>query len=115
MTVQECYEALHGNYADAKSRLMSDKLITKFALKFPGDPSMDTLRAAVANGNREEAFRAAHTLKGVAANLAFTELSQSASVLTEQLRSLQNDPDPALVDDLEQKYALVIATLKQLE
>lgn len=84
-------------------------------MKFPADPTMDALRASVASGNRDEAFRAAHTLKGVTANLAFTELFQSASILTEQLRSLQNDPDPALVDDVEQKYALVIDTLREFE
>lgn len=114
MTVEECYAALHGNYAEAKGRLMSDRLITKFALKFIDDPTMGQLREAVASGTREEAFRAAHTLKGVAANLAFTELATSASVLTEQLRSLQNDPDTALVADVEQKYALVISILKEL-
>lgn len=113
MTIEECYKTLHGSYTEAKSRLMSDKLITKFILKFPADPTMETLRSAVASGNREEAFRAAHTLKGVAANLAFTELFQSASFLTEQLRSLNSDPDSALVDAVEQQYALVITTLKE--
>lgn len=115
MTLQDCYETLHGSYSDAKSRLMSDKLITKFILKFLADPSMETLRAAVAKDNKEEAFRAAHTLKGVAANLAFTELSASASALTEQLRPCTEEPDAKLVKAVEQSYDLVVSTLKQFE
>ena len=37
-------------------------------------------------GKREEAFRAAHTLKGVCANLCFDRLLASAGQLTELLR-----------------------------
>lgn len=115
MTISECYERLHGDYEDAKQRLMNDRLIDKFILKFPQDNSMTILREAVQAGNIEESFRGAHTLKGVSANLAFTELREAASVLTEQLRPLNSVADPTLFKKVEDCYANVIAVLKQYE
>ena len=39
MTLQECYTALGGNYDDAISRLRSERLVTKFVVKFLDDDS----------------------------------------------------------------------------
>lgn len=115
MTLEECYTRLKGDYAEAKNRLMNDKLIERFILKFPSDPSMDALKEMIAAGDNPAAFRAVHTLKGVAANLAFTQLFRDASNLTEQLRDLKHDPDPTLYEILQKTYALVISTLKEYE
>ena len=86
MTLKECYARMNGNYEDAKLRLMMDSMVERFMFKFLEDDTMANLRSAVAEGNIPDSFRAAHTLKGVAANLAFTELQAKASALTEQLR-----------------------------
>lgn len=86
MTIQECYAALEGNYEEALSRLMNDRLVSKFVLKFVDDGSYQTLEQALASDNTEEAFRAAHTIKGMCLNLAFTKLATSSSNLTEALR-----------------------------
>lgn len=86
MTIEQCYEALGGNYADVLGRLPSPQLVSRFVGKFPADPSFAELCAKMADGNRPEAFRAAHTLKGVCANLGFTRLMCSVSALTEALR-----------------------------
>lgn len=115
MTIEECYNNLHGDYTEAKNRLMNDKLIDRFILKFPNDPSMGTLQEMVEAGDNVAAFRAVHTLKGVAANLAFTQLFQDASNLTEQLRDLQHEADPELYAVLKKTYDLVIRTLKEYE
>lgn len=113
MTLQECYAKLHGDYPEAKNRLMNDRLIDRFILKFPGDPSMSALQEMVEAGDNAAAFRAVHTLKGVAANLAFTQLFHDASNLTEQLRDLQHDPDMELYATLQKTYKLVIDVLKE--
>lgn len=113
MTLEECYAKLNGDYSEAKNRLMNDRLIDRFILKFPDDPSMGALRDMVEAGDNVAAFRAVHTLKGVAANLAFTQLFHDASNLTEQLRSLQNAPDPELYRILQQTYDRVIDVLKE--
>ena len=115
MTVKECYEMLGGNYEEAKSRLMSDKLITKFIIKFLADPTMEQLRDAVKNNDHESSFRAAHTMKGVAANMAFSELQKNASELTEQLRGNEEPADPSLVENVEHSYEKVVNTIKKFQ
>lgn len=115
MTVKECYEAMNGNYEDAKSRLMTDKLIEKFMLKFPKDETMQQLNAALQAADYETAFRCAHTLKGVAANLGFTGLQSSSSALTELLRVSKSEPDAAMVQTVREDYALVLKTLEMYQ
>jgi len=115
MTIQECYSQFHGNYEEARDRLMNDRLIEKFMMKFPMDTTMQELREALVSEDYELAFRCAHTMKGVAANLAFTALQLSASELTEQLRNEKNAPDLVLVQKVEEDYQLVIDTLRNYE
>ena len=64
MTIQECYEAIGGNYEDVLRRLPSEALIRKFTLKFLEDQSYPLLKQSLGDNNYEEAFRGAHTLKG---------------------------------------------------
>ncbi len=112
MNVQELFTQLHGSYTDAKSRLMSDRLIEKFVVKFLDDPTYQQLLDSITSGDKEQAFRAVHTLKGVAANLGFTELQQNASALTEQIRDKTSDPDESLVEAVKNSYELVVNTIK---
>lgn len=86
MTIEQCYEQLHGDYAQVIQRLPSPALVERFIGKFLDDGSFSELTSAMAAGQTEAAFRAAHTLKGVSANLGFEQLRQSASALTEFLR-----------------------------
>ena len=74
MTIQECYEAIGGNYEDVLRRLRSEALIRKFTLKFLEDQSYPLLKQALGDNNYEETFRGAHTLKGVCQNLSFDRL-----------------------------------------
>lgn len=112
MNLEELYAQLHGNYTEAKSRLMNDRLVEKFVVKFLSDSTYQQILDGIAAGDRESTFRAVHTLKGVAANLGFTELQQNASNLTEQLRDRQSDPDPVLLDKVKESYQLVVDTIK---
>ena len=86
MTLKECYAALGGSYDEVMGRLRSERLVQKFVLKFLHDGSYQLLKDSLAAGDRDEAFRAAHTIKGVCANLAFNELLESSEALTEALR-----------------------------
>ena len=89
MTLKECYEILGGGYEDVLSRFMSERLVQKFVIKFLDDKSFDTLKSSLEIGNYEEAFRAAHTIKGICKNLGFEKLLHSSSSLTEALRNKQ--------------------------
>lgn len=111
MTLQEFYSQINGNYDDALKRLMNDRLIDKFIKKFPNDQTMQELKSAVENNDIETSFRAAHTLKGVAANLSFSALQAAASNLTEQLRSRTEQADKDLYEEVKKEYAIVIDTL----
>lgn len=86
MKLKECYDTIGGNYEDVRQRIPSDKIITKFVIKFLSDPSYRNLSASLERENYEEAFRAAHSLKGVSQNLGFQRLGSSSSALTEVLR-----------------------------
>ena len=113
MNLEKLYKEIHGDYAEAKARLMSDRLVEKFVLKFLTDPSMQQLRDAIASGDHDVAFRAVHTLKGVAANLSFTELWNAASALTEQLRHSDGTADETLLENLENAYRLVTDSIQK--
>ena len=65
MTMRECYEAIGGNYEDVLGRLRSEALIRKFTLKFLEDQSYPQLKQALNDKNYEDAFRSAHTERGV--------------------------------------------------
>lgn len=116
MTVEKCYEAMKGDYRDVLSRLVTDERVKKFLLRVPQDPSFSQLCTAMDNKNMEEAFRAAHTLKGICKNLALTALAYSSSNLTEALRgrdSYGDDLDP-LLKKVKKDYALTIACIQML-
>ena len=86
MTMQECYKAIVGNYEAVLGRLHSEALIQGFTLKFLEDQSYLQLKQALENKNYEDAFRSAHTLKGVCQNLSFDRLYEVSNELTELLR-----------------------------
>ena len=115
MTMEQCYHALGGNYAEVCTRLPSARLVEKFVCKFLEDPTFDTLCQQLQAGNREDAFRAAHTLKGVCANLSFSRLQVSATALTEALRT-HTDTIPevaeALLEDVRHDYAQTVAAIR---
>ena len=74
-----------GDYQDVLRRFRSEALLEKFSVKFLEDTTYQTLRSALEAENAQEAFRAAHTLKGISQNLGFTQLYQ-ASCVTAALR-----------------------------
>ena len=87
MTIQECYKEMGADYEEVFHRLPRESMVRKFALMFLNDDSYPKLEQSVKGGNAQEAFRAAHTLKGVCQNLGFTNLYQPAYELTEVLRA----------------------------
>ena len=101
MTLQEFYTAINGDYQDVIGRLRSEKLVRKFVLKFLNDGSYDLLCQSLEEQNYEDAFRAAHTIKGVCQNLGFSKLLDSSSKLTEALRSGWSEEAGGLVEQVK--------------
>ena len=115
MTIQECYQQLGGDFTNIETRLPSISLVTKFITKFLNDSSFSELCQALERGQREEAFRAAHTLKGVCANLCFDRLGASAGRLTELLRPEGSGiPEGAapLLAEVRRDYGLTVDAIR---
>lgn len=99
MTIEQCYSTIESDYEEVLGRFAGNKmLVERFARKFAEDPSYQTLTEALEKGNYEGAFRAAHTLKGVCANLGFAKLLKVSSDLTEELRG--GDPDVSRLPEM---------------
>lgn len=86
MTIQECYASIGGDFEGVMSRLMKPASVAKFTLMFPMDDSFSSLKKAYEAGEIRPAFLAAHSLKGMAVNLGFTDLYRAASIVTEEYR-----------------------------
>ncbi len=115
MTLKECYTALEGDYEEVIARLRSEKMVQKFVLKFLNDKSHELLVTSMETKNYEEAFRAAHTIKGVCQNLSFTKLYESSHILTENLRAGYGAGTDELVQRVEKDYQQTIAAIKELQ
>ena len=121
MTMRECYEAIGGNYEAVLGRLHSEALIRRFALKFLEDQSYIQLKQALENKNYEDAFRGAHTLKGVCQNLSFDHLYEVSNELTELLRDRTGEQPgiPEAVENtvremMSEKIAQLITEMNRL-
>ena len=115
MTLQECYAAMGGNYSDAIGRLRSERLVQKFILKFVTDGSFNLLCRSLEEKNYEEAFRAAHTIKGVCQNLSIDKLQASSSRLCESLRNGYTPEADALVEEVRADYAQTVTAIQTFQ
>ncbi len=110
MNIKECYDSIGADFEDVLGRLGSEKLIERFALKFLEDDSYSNLKGALA----ENAFRAAHTLKGVCLNLGLKNLYTVSSDLTEKLRGRSLDGADELFEKVREQYDITVNALKNV-
>lgn len=115
MTLKEFYTAIGGDYFDVLERLRNEQLIRKFVLKFSDDKNFEILCKSLNEGDKEEAFRAAHTIKGVCQNLSFTRLEESSSMITEALRGGDLAGALALLNRLREDYKTIVSAIQALE
>ena len=97
MTLQELYKAIGADYDEVLGRLRSERLIQKFTLRFPDDGSFDLLCHSLEEGNYEEAFRAAHTIKGTPAPNTpelLDRVRQDYRLTVDAIRAFQADMAP---------------------
>ena len=114
MTVKECYEQMGADYEGVLGRLRSEVLIKKFAKKFLDDGSFRSLKDNLAQKNGEEAFRAAHTLKGVCQNLGFDNLYKASFDITEKLRGRDTEGCEELFAKVEEQYNKTAEAIRML-
>ena len=118
MTLEQMYSAIGGDYKGVMERLPSADFVRRFALKFLQDDSFPNLKKALEAQDAPTAFRAAHTLKGVSANLGLEQLRSSASQLTELLRG-ETGPMPVAAEELMEQvrkdYALTVEAIEEFQ
>ena len=114
MNIRECYEQMGADFNGVIGRLGSEALIKRFALKFLDDTSFQSLKEGLEKGDGEQAFRAAHTLKGVCLNLGFDNLYPSSKDLTELLRAGSMDGYEDLFVEVEKEYNRTCEALRKV-
>ena len=115
MTIKECYDAMGADYQNTLNRFPNEAFIKKFVLKFLDDNSYANLKEAIAAGNVEEAFRAAHTLKGVCLNLGFDNLYKVSSDITEILRVGKLTGTKEAFENVKEQYNITVNAIKAID
>ena len=72
------------------------------------------IKEAIAVGNVEEAFRAAHTLKGVCLNLGFDNLYKASSAITEIFRAGELAGAKEAFEEVEKQYNITVNAIKAM-
>lgn len=115
MTIQECYAQMGANYQEVLGRLYNEAMIHKFVLLFLKDDSFQNLQAALEKADVKEAFRAAHTLKGVCQNLGFSNLYAPTYTLTETLRAGQLEGTQEQFARVAEQYKITVDAIHALD
>ena len=104
MSVEEFYIAVGGDYKTALSRMMNDDFIKRMLGKFVMNNGYNSLIEAYEANDIPNVFSAAHSLKGVAGNLALNKLFEVASVLCEATRGKETAEITNEVAKLKNEY-----------
>ena len=105
MTLKEAYESVESNYDNVLKRLGSEGMIKRFAVKFIDDPTFGELKNALAAGDGESAFRAAHTMKGICLNLGFDKLYEVSAATGSEV----------VYQQVVEQYDRLIAAIKAID
>lgn len=113
MSVKDCYEKINGDYYEIMHLLVSEDRVIKYLLKFKNDQCMNELTKALDEKRYEDAFRYAHTLKGISINLMMKKLAASSSALTDALRQHETSVEK-LYNQVKDDYEITISAIDTL-
>lgn len=103
------------NIETAMERFMNnEQLLERFLKKFPQDTNYKELLAAVEEKRYEDAFKAAHTLKGVCGNLSLDSLYENVCTVVELLRSGKGEEIDSELPKVKAEYERVVEILKTI-
>ena len=104
------------DYDEALDRFGGNSALYKrLSAKFTDDPHFADMEDALAQGDVEAAYRAAHALKGVSGNLSFAELFSVASAMSSSLFDGDKAAAAALLPQAKDAYLRVLDALVDLE
>ena len=100
--------------ADTLRRIPSEQILLKYVRLYAQEPTCARLQEALMSQRWEDAFREAHSLKGVAQTLGFTHLYEVCSVLADALRPGRPLLDMSLWDNVQRAHLEVLGALSLL-
>jgi HPt (histidine-containing phosphotransfer) domain-containing protein len=92
----------------------NEALYEKFLKKFTADATFPNLKAAMEGADDEEKKRAAHSMKGVAANLGFLSLQKAALETETCLKENRAGEARRAFENAEKIYNEITAILRKL-
>ena len=106
-------DVIYINEEEGKKRVMNNsKLYAKLLTKFKTDTNLNDLKAYVEVQDWEKAQAAAHTIKGIAANLSFTELFNQA--LDVEIQAKGQSLKPETLESLNQCFIETLAAVDEV-
>ena len=90
----------------------NEKLLLKYLARFPDDPSYASLETALAEGRRDDAGAACHTLKGICGNLGLTPLFDACVKLMAALRESDATDITLPLQTLREAYGKAVDMLR---
>lgn len=118
MNCLEFYSRIGANAENVNRRLGNETFVKKYLKKFAVDKTVDNLKSSVEKGDYEEAFRSAHTIKGLALNLELLPLVDIICNITECLRDYNESSQSSIVELLNtfnKEYEKIISDINQLQ
>lgn len=92
----------------------NEAMFEKFIRRYTEDTHYEELLTAIEANDSDQAFRIAHTLKGVVGNLSFTTYYNAITPLTELLKEGKLEEARALVPSIQQAEEKALEALKDL-
>lgn len=116
MSFDEAMKSIGMNMDEVLARFSgSRRLVEKFVRRFPSDKTYGELEQAMGDKDYEQIERAAHTLKGVCANLGFTHLYELSSEMVNDVRACCYDKLDSLFDSLTAEYEKVKGAIEHID
>ncbi len=105
-TFKEIFQNYGGDYNSTMPRFMNQEaMYLKFLDMLFKDDNLKKLNDAIQSSDLDKAFEAAHTLKGVVANMGLTPMYNAVCVIVEPLRAKRGDADySTMLSDIEKEY-----------
>ena len=114
--ILEMLENIGVDVKDLTERLMNNmNLITRFVRRFPDDKNYGQLLDGLEKFDAEEAFKAAHTLKGVCANLSMTKLYNLLSKQVEYLRAGDIEGGAEMMSAITEEYEKIVGAIEKID
>ena len=93
----------------------NERLYEKYLFRFLEEPTFPELFKAIEEDRREDARRAAHSLKGITATLGFTSLNTSVKAQEFEFKNGRWEEGNQYTDELKKEYARIISVLRDVK